>query len=113
MNETEERNWAMGAHLSALSGLIIPFGNVLGPLIIWLTQKEKSAFVEANAKEALNFNITVFIAFVVSGILTLVVIGLLMLAIVFFAWLILSVMAGIKASKGEQYAYPMTLRLIK
>ena len=48
-----------------------------------------------------------------SGILTLVVIGLLMLAIVFFAWLILSVMAGIKASKGEQYAYPMTLRLIK
>jgi uncharacterized protein len=113
MNEQEERNWAMGAHLSALSGLIIPFGNLLGPLVIWLTQKEKSAFVEAQAKEALNFNITVFIAAIVCGILTMVLIGLLLLPIVGIAWLVLSIIAGIKASKGEQYQYPFTLRLVK
>jgi uncharacterized protein len=113
MNEQEERNWAMGAHLSALSGLIIPLGNLVGPLVIWLTQKEKSAFVEAQAKEALNFNITILIAGIVSALLTIVLIGFLLLPIIGIAWLVLAIIAGIKASKGEQYQYPFTLRLVK
>lgn len=113
MNEQEERNWAMGAHLSALSGFIIPFGNLLGPLIIWLTQKDKSAFVDAQGKEALNFNITIFIAAIVCGLLTFVLIGLLLLPLLGIAWLVLAIMAGIKASKGEHYQYPYILRLIK
>ena len=81
----EERQWGMFAHLASLSGVIIPFGTLLGPLIVWLVKKDTMPFVSDQGKEALNFNITVFIALVVSGILTLVLIGLLLLAVVCMA----------------------------
>ena len=109
----EERQWGMFAHLASLSGIIIPFGTLLGPLIVWLVKKDTMPFVSDQGKEALNFNITVFIALVVSGILTLVLIGLLLLAVVGIAWLVLTILAAIAANKGEAYRYPMTLRLIK
>ncbi len=109
----EERQWGMFAHLSTLVGIIIPFGTLLGPLVVWLIKKDTMPFVDDQGKEALNFNITVFIALVVSGILTLVVIGLLLLVVVGIAWLVLSIMAALAANKGEAYRYPMTLRLIK
>jgi len=108
----DERQWAMFAHLSALSGLIIPFGNVLGPLIIWLMKKETMPFVDEQAKEALNFQITVALALVVSAILIVVVIGFLLMLVVGVAALILTIMAGIKANEGISYRYPFTLRLI-
>jgi uncharacterized protein len=113
MTESEERNWGMAAHLSTLSGLIIPFGNFLGPLVVWLVKKAESPFVDYHGKEALNFNITIFLAVIVSAILTIVLIGFVMLIVVGLAWLILSIVAGIAASKGEQYQYPYILRLIK
>ena len=99
----DDRTWAMLAHLSALAGFVIPFGNVLGPLVIWLVKREGSAFVDDQGREALNFQITVTIAAIVSIIL--MVVGL--------AWLILSIVAGVKANEGERYRYPFTLRLIK
>ena len=108
----DERQWAMFAHLSALSGLIIPFGNVLGPLIIWLMKKETMPFVDEQAKEALNFQITVALALVVSAILIVVVIGFILMLVVGIAALILTIMAGIKANEGVSYRYPFTLRLI-
>jgi len=70
-------------------------------------------FVADQGKEALNFNITVFIAAFVSGILTLVLIGFQLLIVVGIAWLVLTILAGLAANKGETYRYPFTLRLIK
>jgi len=70
-------------------------------------------FVDDQGKEALNFQITVFIAALISGVLTFVLIGLLLLPIVVIGWIVLSIMAGIKANNGETYRYPWTLRLIK
>jgi len=109
----DERQWAMFAHLSALIGFIIPFGNLLGPLIIWLMKKETMPFVDQQGKEALNFQITVTIAMMISAILIIVVIGFVLMFVIGLAALILTIMAGIKANEGVAYRYPFTLRLIK
>lgn len=109
----EEKQWAMFAHLSALSGLIIPFGNFLGPLIVWQIKKGELPFVDDQGKEALNFQITVFIALLICFVLTFVLIGLLLMPIVGIAALVFTILAGIKANNGETYRYPFTLRLIK
>lgn len=108
----DEKTWGMLAHLSSLSGFIIPFGSLLGPLIIWLVKRDTMPFVADQGKEALNFNITVTIAAIVSGILTLVLIGFLLLAVVVVGWLVLTIMATIEANKGVAYRYPFTLRLV-
>ncbi|MEM6424628.1 MAG: DUF4870 domain-containing protein [Cyanobacteria bacterium P01_D01_bin.128] len=109
----EARNWGMIAHLSSLVGFIIPFGNIIGPLIVWLVKKDEMPFVDEQGKESLNFQISVFIYAVISGILTLVVIGLLMLLALGIFWLVFAIIAGIKAGQGESYRYPLTIRLLK
>lgn len=109
----EEKQWGMFAHLAALAGIVIPLGNLLGPLIVWLVKKDTMPFVADQGKEALNFNITVFIAAFASGILTLVLIGFLLLIVVGIAWLVLTILAALAANKGETYRYPFTLRLVK
>ncbi len=111
-NEAEERNWAMFGHLSALVGFIVPLGSVVAPLVIWQIKKDTMPFAAEQAKESLNFNITVAIAAIISSILMMVLIGFLLLPIVVIAWLVLTVIAGMAASRGENYRYPMTLRLI-
>jgi uncharacterized Tic20 family protein len=115
----EQRQMALFSHLSSLSGLIIPLGNILGPLILWLVKKDTMPFVEDQAKEALNFNITLGIIGVVLAIITVVTFGLgavltvplgILLGI---AWLVLTIIAGLKANEGQYYRYPFALRLIK
>ncbi len=109
----EERQWGMFAHLSALLGFIIPFGSIIFPLIIWQIKKNEMPFVDDQGKEALNFQITAFIAVVICFVLMFVLIGLLLLPLVGLAILIFTIMAGIKANNGEAYRYPFALRLIK
>lgn len=109
----EARQWAMFAHLSALIGFFIPFGNIIAPLVIWQIKKAEFPFVDDQGKEALNFQITVLIAVLVCIVLSFVLIGMLLLPVVGIAWLVLTIMAGLKANNGETYRYPFTLRLIK
>ena len=109
----EERQWGLFAHLSALVGFIIPFGSILGPLIIWQIKKNEMPFVDDQGKEALNFQITVFLAVIVSAILTVVLIGFLLLLVVGLGALVFTIIGGIKANEGVAYRYPFTLRLIK
>jgi uncharacterized protein len=108
----EERNWAMGCHLSALLGCVLPFGNVIGPLLVWLLKKNESTLVDAEGKEALNFQLSMSIYMMVSAILILVVIGLPMLFGFALADLILTIVAAVKTSNGERYRYPITLRFL-
>jgi uncharacterized protein len=109
-----ERTWGMLAHLSALLGVAVPlFGCVLGPLVVWLGRRDQSTFVEAQAKEALNFNISVFLAAIVCSLLMLVFIGFILGAALFIAWLVMTLIAAIKASEGIAYRYPFSLRLVK
>ena len=109
----DARQWGLFAHLSALIGLIIPFGNVLGPLIIWQVKKAEMPFVDDQGKEALNFQITVAIAVLVCIVLMFVLIGMLLLPVVGIAALVFTIIGGIKANEGQYYRYPFALRLIK
>lgn len=109
----EQRQWGMFAHLAALVGFVIPFGNLIGPLIVWQVKKNEMPFVDDQGKEALNFQITVSLAVIVCLILLVVLIGALLLPIVGITALVLTVIAAIKANGGEAYRYPLTLRLIK
>jgi len=95
-----------------LSGIVAGF---IGPLIIWLINKDKSdkGWLNGQAKEALNFQITIFIAYVVAGVLTVVLIGMLLIPVILIANLVLCIMAGMKANEGVDYRYPFAIRLIK
>jgi uncharacterized protein len=109
-----ERTWGMLAHLAALVGLVIPMiGNVLGPLFVSLARGDQSPFVAAHAKEALNFNITVTLAAVVCALLMLVFVGFLLLCALFIVWLVMTLVAAIRASEGAAYHYPFSLKLVK
>ncbi|MGB2247432.1 MAG: DUF4870 domain-containing protein [Alcanivorax sediminis] len=109
----EERGQAMACHLLALIGFIIPFGNLIGPLIMWVIKKDESSFVDDQGKEAVNFNITMLIAGFVCFLLTFVIIGAILLPILGIFWLVITIIAGLKANDGVAYRYPFTLRLIK
>jgi uncharacterized Tic20 family protein len=108
----EERTWAMFAHLSAFVGHFIPFGHIFGPLAIWLIKKNEMPFVADQAKEALNFQITMTICFIVGLILLLVFIGVVVLPLVWLFDIVLTIMAAVKANDGVAYRYPATLRLV-
>ena len=112
MYSNDERMFGMLCHLLALSGLVIPFGTIIGPLVIWLIKKNESSFVDRQGRESLNFQISVLIYLVVSGILVLVGIGILLLIAVGIFWLVLTIVAAVKANEGVEYRYPLTIRFL-
>jgi uncharacterized protein len=114
------RNWDMWCHLSALSGLVIPFGNVLGPLILWQMKRNEIPSVEEHGKESLNFQLSALIYLlggaIITGIGMIFCFGVLLipvLLVIHFGALVLAVIAGMKANDGILYRYPLNLRLIK
>jgi len=109
----EERTMGMLCHLLALAGYVIPFGNIIGPLIIWLVKKDQFPFVNDQGKESLNFQISITIYAIVSGILTMVVIGLPLLIAVGIFGLVEIILASMKANQGIPFRYPLTIRFIK
>lgn len=109
----DERMWAMFCHLSGLAGFIIPFGNIVAPLIIWSIKKDEFSLVSDQGKEALNFQISVGIYLIVAFILSMLLIGIPLLIAIFIGDLVLIIMASVAVNKGEKYKYPLTLRLVK
>ncbi|HXS27456.1 MAG TPA: DUF4870 domain-containing protein [Steroidobacteraceae bacterium] len=108
----DERTWGMVAHLAALVGIVLPFGNILGPLVVWLARRGESSFVDDHAKEALNFNITVAFGALVCFVLVWLLVGILLFAALVLYWLAMTIVAAIKASEGARYHYPFVLRLV-
>ena len=109
----DELTWGMLSHFSALSMFIFPFGNILAPLIIWLIKKDEMSFVENQAKEVLNFQISMTIYLLISGILCFILIGIPFVIGLGIFNVIITIIAGIKANDGKSYRYPINLRLIK
>jgi uncharacterized protein len=108
----EARTFGMLCHIGALAGYLIPFGNIVGPLVFWLLKKDQHPFVDQQGKESLNFQITVTIAYVVFGTLSIFLIGIPFLVATGLAALILEIIAGVRANSGIAYRYPLTLRLL-
>lgn len=99
--------------LAILSHILTIVSSFIAPLIIYLIKKDESAYVAEHAKESLNFQITMFILYLVSGILILVLIGILLIWLLSIANLVLVIIATIKASENKMYRYPINFRLIK
>ena len=112
----DARMWAMWCHLSGLAGFlpIVPgIGCVIAPLIIWQMKKEEDPFVDENGKEALNFQISMLIYGVVAGLLIFACIGFVLLPAVVIFDIVFLIIAALKANKGENYRYPLTIRFVK
>ncbi|GAB3920015.1 DUF4870 domain-containing protein [Larkinella terrae] len=113
LSPSDERMWGLLAHLSSLAGFIIPFGNIIGPVVVWQIQKDKSAFVDYHGKESVNFQITMAIGYCISFLLFFIFIGVPILIILGLLNIIFAVLAGVKANNGEYYQYPFVIRFIK
>ena len=111
--DKDELMWSTFAHLGFVAGMVIPFGNVITPLVIWLVFKDRSSYVDYHGKEALNFQITATLAMIASGILILLIIGIFLLIGVVLLALVFSIVAATKANNGEYYEYPFTIRFIR
>lgn len=112
--DKDSRMWSMFCHLTALSAFIgIPFGNIIGPLIIWLIKKDDFPMVDDQGRESLNFQVSMTIYTIISFFLCFVIIGFLLLPAALLVNLILIIIASVKANKGDIYRYPLTIRFIK
>ncbi len=109
----DERLWAMIAHISAVAGFVFPFGNIIGPLLIWILKKEEFPFVDDQGKEALNFQISITIYVLISIILVFILIGIPILIVIGIFALVMTIIGAINAYDGKKYRYPLTIRVIK
>ncbi|GEP88915.1 hypothetical protein SAMN05660909_02571 [Chitinophaga terrae (ex Kim and Jung 2007)] len=136
MDQKDERTWGTLVHLAGIIGMWLQFtvGNVIAVLILWLIKRNESAWYDNQGKEAINFQITLSIVAVCLNIINNIRLGLFALGNFFwgggshfFVWqtgggifgliwlvnIIFSIIAMVKASKGETYRYPLSLRLVK
>lgn len=103
---SDDKNIATITHLGGTVFSFIP------ALIVWILKKEDSAYIGDQAKEALNFQITMLIAQFIAGVLVVILVGFLLMGIIWLFNIVFCIIAAISTSKGETYRYPLTLRLI-
>ncbi|WBM81340.1 DUF4870 domain-containing protein [Cryobacterium breve] len=106
MNPSDERLWATLIHVG---GILFEF---LPALIGYLVLKDRGPFIRAHAATALNFQITLLIAYVVASILLFAFIGLLLLPAIWVLSVVFSILAALAANKGEYYTYPLTIKFV-
>jgi hypothetical protein len=115
----ESRNWAMAAHLSALVAMVVALA-FLGPLVVYLVKRDDDPFVRDQAAEALNFQLSALIYGFVGGIILVILIvllvGIVLIPVAVAAaigWLVLVIMGGVRAGRGEAFRYPLTIRFVR
>ena len=110
----EERNWAVFCHLGGFAFYLLGFalGHILVPLALWLIKRDQSAFIEEHGREALNFQISVTLYAIVVGALCFVLVGFLLIPVLAAFHIVLMIVASVRASQGEPYRYPLTIRLL-
>lgn len=107
------RNTAVAAHLSTFAGLVVPFGSVIGPLAVWLTRRDRDPFIDDAGREALNFGISIAAYGLVMLVAALMLVGIPFLIVGVVTWVVLASMAAVKASEGQSYRYPLTMRFVR
>ena len=108
---SEERTWALAAHVGTLVAAWFAMG-FIAPLVVMLVKGKESPFVRRHAVESLNFQISLLIYLVVSVILVFLLVGILLLAALGIFALIVIILATVAASNGQDYRYPLTIRLV-
>jgi uncharacterized protein len=104
---------AMLCHVLGFAGYLVPFGNIIGPLVLWLIKRTESPMIDEHGKEALNFQISITIYTLACFPLMFVLIGFPLMLAVMVLDVVCIVLAAIKANNGEPYRYPLTIRLVK
>lgn len=112
--KADDKQWAMYAHMSALLGIPLGGFTFLGPIVCWLYKREGSPFVDAHGKEAVNFQLNMFVPFVVTVILAASFTSYLLILTVGVLLYggVMAIIAGMQAGEGKMYQYPATIRVI-
>ena len=113
ISNPEERTWSMLLHLIALSGLFIPFGNFVGPLVVWLLFRSKSDMVDNHGKSALNFQISMTIYVLLSLVLWLILIGIFITVVLAILSIVYVIVAAVRASRGDPPGYILSIRFLR
>ncbi len=112
--QKDERTLATLSHLGPFLGAMIPgLGNILLPFLIWFFKKNESEYIDRHAKEALNFQLSITVLLFAAGILVFLAVGIVILPVLIIIDIVFSVIAAIKASRGEFYEYPLNFNWIK
>ncbi|MDA8343903.1 MAG: DUF4870 domain-containing protein [Thermaerobacter sp.] len=107
--DRSDRRWAAAVHASALIGFLIPLGNVLAPLVLWLFARRRSAFVDEQGREALNFHLSIVLYAVIGGVLILLPVGLVILIATAAMMLIVPIVASVQGARGKEFHYPAAI----
>jgi len=108
------RNWAAACHLAALCGYAsVPLGFFLGPLIVWAVRRDRYPLVDDQGKEAVNFQLSVLLYTLACIPLICVCVGIVLLVLLAVLQFVLIIVAAVRASSGERYRYPFTIRFLK
>jgi uncharacterized Tic20 family protein len=110
---TTDSSLAVVMHLLGFAGFVFPFGNIIAPLILWLVKRTESPLLDRVGKEVVNFQISYTIYVAIAGALCFVLIGFLILPVIFILWVVFMVIAAVKTGNGEDYQYPLTIRLLQ
>jgi uncharacterized Tic20 family protein len=114
VTQSSTRNWCILCHASALLGLFFHFlGHIFGPLIVWILKRADSAEIDTHGKESLNFQLSMLIYDAIAVILCFILIGIPILILLWILNTVFVIVASIKASEGQLYHYPLTIRFIK
>lgn len=112
---SDPRNWCVLCHAAALSGIFFhAVGHIFGPLIVWLLKRDDSPEIDAHGRESLNFQLSMLIYTAVAFVLCflLIVIAIPLLGLLYILNIVFVIIASIKASEGQLYRYPMTIRFL-
>ena len=112
--DSQAKTLGMLCHVTAFAGHIIPLGNIIGPLIVWLLKKDEYPFVNDQGRESLNFQISMCIYTVVAVLVAIVTCGLgtILVGAVYVFSAVMIIIAAVKASEGTYYRYPLSIPFI-
>ena len=109
-----ERKWGAAIHASAFAGMLFPLALALGPLLVWMLKKHESAYLEAQGKKAINFQLTILVAafiFLLLAVLIKPIISLVVVTVI--GGLVFAIMAAVMVFKEGDFDYPFSLNIIK
>lgn len=110
--DNTEKQWALASHLGALAGYVVPLGNIIVPLVIYISKRNESEAIANQARESLNFQITITLLVIGSLVLTFLIIGMFLLPVVVLLQLIFVIIAALAVDKNKLYRYPFSIRLV-